>query len=130
MVITPPKFISMMCSDPAAPTSKCPVDHVSPVQGIVPEGGLARPQIHDADGEPCILLIKNGCTMNTIIGHGTGIKSFVRDCFPGGTEKTLMQLAIVGYDNRSGALSNPGDSGAIIVGGQGRVAAFLTGGSG
>lgn len=41
-----------------------------------------------------------------------------------------MELAIVGYDQRSGAFSERGDSGAIIVDSRGRAAALLIGGSG
>ncbi|KIY50257.1 hypothetical protein FISHEDRAFT_64903 [Fistulina hepatica ATCC 64428] len=129
--ITPGKFTSMMYTDLTAPSSfKYPDDRLFPVQGVVPEDELVHPQMRDADGEPCILLIKNGCTTKTTIGRGTGIKSFVRDYFSDGTEATSMELAIVGYDNRSGAFSDRGDSGAIIVDGQGRVAALLTGRSG
>lgn len=113
-----------------APSSfKYPDDRLFPVRGVVPEHELTHPQVRDADGEPCILLIKNGCKTNTTIGRGTGIKSFVRRYFPDSTEETSMELAIVGYGG-PGAFSDRGDSGAIIVDSQGRVAALLTGGSG
>ncbi|KAI6032566.1 hypothetical protein F5J12DRAFT_944673 [Pisolithus orientalis] len=99
-----------------------------PIQGVVPEDELTRPRMLDANGEPCLLLIKNGATTGTTIDRGTGIKSFVRDYSSDGTEQTSMEFAILGNDGT--AFSAGGDSGAIIVDGKGRVAALLIGGSG
>ncbi|KAI6157173.1 hypothetical protein BKA82DRAFT_994414 [Pisolithus tinctorius] len=128
--ITPGKFTSMMDPDPTAPSSfNYPYDRLFPIQGVVPDDELARPRMHDANGEPCLLLIKNGAATGTTIGRGTGIKSFVRDYSLDGTEQTSMEFAILGND-RTAAFSARGDSGAVIVDGKGRVAALLTGGSG
>ncbi|KAI5992374.1 hypothetical protein F5J12DRAFT_860015, partial [Pisolithus orientalis] len=128
--ITPGKFTSMMNPDQTAPSMfEYPYDRLFPIQGIVPEDELASPKMCEADGEPCILLIKNGGKTNTTIGRGTGIKSFVRDYSSDGTAQTSMEFAILAYD-KSAAFSDRGDSGTIIVDGQGRVAALLIGGSG
>lgn len=59
-----------------------------------------------------------------------GINSFVREYFPDGTQRTSKEWAILPYDHKSGAFSAPGDSGAIIVDGNGRIAGLLTGGAG
>ena len=64
------------------------------------------------------------------IGRATGINSFVREYFPDGTQRTSKEWAILPYDHKSGAFSAPGDSGAIIVDGNGRIAGLLTGGAG
>jgi hypothetical protein len=120
----------MMNPNPKVPYPfKYPDDRLFPIDDIVPEHELTCPQMRNTDGEPYILLIKNGRTTNTTIGRGTGIKSFVRANLPDGTEQTSMDFAVLGYD-KSAAFSEIGDSGAIIVDGQGRVAALLTGGSG
>ena len=90
----------------------------------------------DLDGKPCVLLIKNGYGTDTTIGRCNSIKSFVRRRFPDGNAQTSMELAILGHSKlkwqaKSGReFSNSGDSGAIIVDGEGRVAALLTGGCG
>lgn len=121
-----------MCPDPTAPdTFQYPYGYgrLFPVQGIVPEHELTHPHMRDADGEPCVPLIKNGGATNTTIGRGTGMKSFVRDCLRDGTEQTSLELAVLGCDE-SAAFSDRGDSGACIVDGKGRVAALLTGGYG
>jgi hypothetical protein len=119
----------MVYPDPTVSKFKYPDNRLFSIQGVIPENELARPRMRDAGGEPCILLIQNGGTMNTTIDRGTSIKSFVRDYFPDGTEKKLMEFTILAYD-KSAAFSDCGDSGAIIVDSQGRVAALLTGGSG
>lgn len=123
-------FVEMMYPDPTAPsTFKYPLHRLLPIQGVIPEDELAHPRMRDKDGEPCILLIKNGCATNTTIGRGTGIRSFVRNYFPDGTPQTSKELAILGYDKFQ-VFSDRGDSGSVIVDGQGRVAALLTGGAG
>ena len=115
-----------------------PLDRLFQVQGIVPDDEFGHPQMFDLDNKSCVLLIKNGNATDTTIGRCNGIKSFVRRRFLDGTMQTLMELAILGHSQLTKALyadskhefSNRGDSGAIIVDGQGRAAALLTGGCG
>lgn len=125
------KFVQRMYSDPAAPTSfKYPRNRLLPLRGVIEEDEMCFPNMHDADGEQCLIVIKNGCTTGVTIGRATGIKSFVREHFPDGTQKTSKEWAILAYDHESGAFSAPGDSGAIIVDGKGRIGGLLTGGTG
>jgi hypothetical protein len=124
-------FISKMYPNQESRASfECPFDEFLPVQGVITEDELRRPQMYDVDGKPCLTVIKNGCTTGTTIGRATGIKSFVREYFPDGTRRTSMEWAILGYDLKSGAFSAPGDSGAIIVDRKGRIGGLLMGGSG
>ncbi|KAI0001528.1 hypothetical protein BJV74DRAFT_944493 [Russula compacta] len=94
------------------------------------EDEMHHPQTLDVDGEPCLNVIKNGCTTGVTIGRANGVKSFVREYFPNGRQQTSMEWAIIPYNQRSGAFSAPGDSGAIIVDGKGRIWGLLTGGTG
>ncbi|KAL4066316.1 hypothetical protein V8B97DRAFT_1980589 [Scleroderma yunnanense] len=120
-----------MYPDPAAPTSfKYPYNRLLPLHGVIEEDELRHPQMLDADGERSLIVIKNGCTTGVTIGRATGIKSFVREYLPDGTRETSMEWAILPYDHKSGAFSAPGDSGAIIVDGKGRIGGLLTGGAG
>ncbi|KAH8987390.1 hypothetical protein EDB86DRAFT_3065748 [Lactarius hatsudake] len=120
-----------MRPDPATPTSfEYPLDGLLPVEGVIAEDELRRPQMHDADGEPYFMVIKNGSATGTTIGCANGIKSFVRQHFPDGKHETSMEWAILGHGLRSRGFSAPGDSGAIIVDGEGRIGGLLTGGSG
>ncbi|KAH9044292.1 hypothetical protein EDB85DRAFT_2284617 [Lactarius pseudohatsudake] len=126
-----PEFVSKMRPDPANPASfKYPLGGLLPVQGVIAEDELRRPQMHDVDGEPCSMVIKNGSATGTTIGRANGIKSFVRQHFPDGNHETSMEWAILGHGLWSRGFSAPGDSGAIIVDGKGRIGGLLTGGSG
>lgn len=91
---------------------------------------MRKPDMLDHDGEPCLLVIKNGNTTGVTIGRATGIFSYVRKYFSNSTQQTSMEWAILPYDNESGAFSARGDSGSIIVDGSGRVGGILTGGAG
>lgn len=129
--IPPAEFTLKMRPDPATPTSfKYPLGGLLPVQGVIAEDELRCPQMHDADGEPCFMVIKNGSATGTTIGRANGIKSFVRQHFPDGNHETSMEWAILGHRLWSRGFSAPGDSGAIIVDGKGRIGGLLTGGSG
>ncbi|KAH9033043.1 hypothetical protein EDB84DRAFT_1270390 [Lactarius hengduanensis] len=126
-----PEIVSKMRPDPANRASfQYPLGGLLPVQGVIAEDELRRPQTHDADGEPCSMVIKNGSATGTTIGRANGIKSFVRQHFPDGNHETSMEWAILGHGLSSRGFSAPGDSGAIIVDGKGRIGGLLTGGSG
>jgi hypothetical protein len=119
-----------MYPDHATPTFKYPLDRHLPLQGVIEEDELRRPQTLDKDGGRHLNVIKSGCATGVTIGRATGAKSFVREYFPDGTHETSKEWAILPYDHKSGAFSAPGDSGAIIVDSKGRVGGLLTGGAG
>ncbi len=90
---------------------------------------ICATRILDHDGEPCLLVIKNGNATGVTIGRATGIFSFARKYFNNGTHQTSMEWAILPYDNKSGVFSVSGDSGSIIVDGRRRFGGLLTGGA-
>jgi hypothetical protein len=100
------------------------------VNDIVKEDEIRQPTQLDANGEECLIVIKNGMSTGVTIGRGTGIESFVREYDEYGIKWTSMQLAIYPYDHKSGAFSAPRDSGAVVVDGIGRIVGLLTGGAG
>jgi hypothetical protein len=106
-----------------------PADSLLKVKGVVKEDEIRKPKQLDADGEPCLIVIKNGRTTGATIGRGTGIESFVRD-YKNGIKGTSMEMAIYPYSHRDGAFSATGDSGSIVVDGQGRIVGMITAGSG
>lgn len=123
-----PDFIKRMYPDPTVSTSfQHPIDRLLPLQGVIEEDEMRCPQMLDADGERALIVIKNSCTTGMTIGRATGAKSFVREYFPNGTHRTFTEWAILPYDHKSGVFSAPGDSGAIIVDGEGRIGGLLTG---
>ncbi|KAF8959249.1 hypothetical protein BDZ97DRAFT_1761585 [Flammula alnicola] len=128
--VSVPNFTSRMYPNPSANTTfKYPSNRLLPLQGVIGEDELRRPQMFDADNEPCLLVIKSGCTTGVTTGRATGVISFVREYFKNGPHQTSMEWAILPYD-KSGAFSAPGDSGAIIFDGQGRIGGVLTGRTG
>ena len=107
-----------------------PDDRLLPLRDVISEDLMRNPDMLDRDGEPCLLVIKNGNTTGVTIGRATGIFSYVRKYFDNKTHQTSMEWAILPYDNKSGVFSAPGDSGSIIVDGRGRIGGLLTGGAG
>jgi hypothetical protein len=90
------------------------------------------PDMKDQDGEPCLLVVKNGNTTGTTLGRANGVFSVVREYFPGNMSisTTSMEWAILNYNSESDVFSEPGDSGSIIADIRGRIGGMLTGGAG
>lgn len=120
-----------MSPDFTAPTSfEYPLDRLLPLQGVVKDDELCHPTTLDANGEPCLLVIKSGTSTGVTIGRASVMMSFVREYFPNSDCQTSMELAIYPYSHKDGAFSAPGDSGSIIADPTGRIVGLLTGGSG
>lgn len=109
----------------AGTTFKYPTDRLLKLQGVIPEDKLRHPDMLDKDGEPCLIVIKSGLTTGVTIGRASGVFSYVRKP----SNETSMEWSILPYDNDAGVFSAPGDSGAIIVDGQGRIGGLLNGGT-
>jgi hypothetical protein len=46
---------------------------------FVKDGELRRPTMLDANGEQCLIVVKNGATTGVTLGRATDIESFVRE---------------------------------------------------
>lgn len=114
----------------AAPNFEYPDDRLLPLRDLISEDLMHNPDMLDHNGESCLLVIKNGHATGVTLGRATGIFSYIRKYFSNNTHQTLMEWAILPYDNKSGAFSAPGDSGSIIADGHGRIGGLLTGGAG
>jgi hypothetical protein len=112
------------------PNFEYPYDRLLPLQDVISEDLMHDPDMLDQDGEPSLLVIKNGNTTGVTIGRATGIFSYVRKYFDNNTHQTSMEWAILPYDHKSDVFAAPGDSGSIIVDGRGRIGGLLTGGAG
>jgi len=99
-------------------------------RGTISDSEMRNPITLDKNGDPCIVVIKNGSTTDTTIGRASGIMSIVREYFDDDNHKTSKEWAILPYDKKSGAFSAPSDSDAVVVDGLGRIGGLLTGGSG
>ena len=113
-------------------TFKYPDDGLLPLRGIMSEDRMLRPDMLDGNGEPCLLVIKNGHATGVTVGRATGIFSYVHCRGAGhGGQTTGREWAVFGYDGKAQApFSAKGDSGSAIVNGSGEMGGMLTGGTG
>lgn len=114
----------------AVPSFKYPEDGYLPLRDILSKDLMHKPDMLDANGEPCLLVIKNGRATGVTIGRSTGIFSYVRKYSKNSAPQTSMEWAILPYDTNSGVFSALGDSGSVIADGLGRIGGLLTGGTG
>ncbi|WVN86109.1 uncharacterized protein L203_101268 [Cryptococcus depauperatus CBS 7841] len=91
---------------------------------------IRNPQQLDANGEPCLPVVKNGLATGTTIGRVTGMESFFRIYNEHGIEETSRALAVLPYNNKAGPFSAPGDSGSIVLDRDGRILGMITAGAG
>jgi hypothetical protein len=99
--------------------------------GTITDDLMRNPDMWDSDGEPCLLVVKNGNATGTTIGRANGVFSIVRDYFIDmSVNQTSMEWAIINYSSKSEAFSEPGDSGSAIADIRGRIGGMLTGSSG
>ena len=120
-----------MYPDPVSRTSfKYPLGGLLQLQGVIREDELRIPTMLDANGEVCLIVVKNGNTTGVTIGRATGIESFVREYNDFGIHSTSIEVAIHSYSHKDGAFSAPGDSGSIIANANSRIVGIITGGTG
>jgi hypothetical protein len=110
---------------------KYPKDRLLPLGETISNELMRNPDMWDKDGEPCLLVVKNGNATGTTIGRANGVFSVVRDYFHDmSINQTSMEWGILNYDSKSEVFSEPGDSGSAIANIRGRIGGMLTGGSG
>jgi hypothetical protein len=107
-----------------------PPDGLLQAYGIVKDDEIRNPQHLDANGEKCLLVIKNGLTTGTTIGRTNGLESFTRIYDEYGIKQTSIEIAVLPYDKTHGKFSDLGDSGSIVLARDGRIVGILTGGAG
>jgi hypothetical protein len=88
---------------------------------------MSKPKTYDQNNDQCIIVLKRGKATGLTIGRANTIKSFSRNYF--GYGQVSKEWSILPFNHKSGAFSEQGDSGSIIVDGIGRIGGLLTGGS-
>jgi hypothetical protein len=123
-------FDRMMNSHPTDPKNfQYPLDRLLPLQGTISIAELRRPTMVDEDGEPCFMVLKRGNATDLTIGRGNNTFSFVRHYVKDKEHRTSKEWPVLSYDEKSGAFSSQGDSGAVVVDGRGRIGGLITSGS-
>ncbi|KAI0648691.1 hypothetical protein C8Q79DRAFT_924166 [Trametes meyenii] len=97
--------------------------------GVVQAHEIYNPQHLDANGEKCLLVVKNGLTTGTTIGRVTRMQSFTRVYNEYGIEETSIEIAVLPYGNTNEPFSAPGDSGSIVLTRDSHILGMLTGGA-
>jgi hypothetical protein len=123
----------MMKMHPHAETRtnfKYPPGGLIQLRDFVKYDELCHPTMLDANGEECLMVIKNGTTTGLTVGRATGIKSFVRQYKDYEIDSTSMEVAVHSYSNKDGPFSAPGDSGSAVGDANSRIVGMLTGGAG
>lgn len=129
--ISPPDFIRKMHPHPESRSHfKYPPDGLLQVRGVVKDDEIRKPEQLDANGEKCLIVVKNGQTTGPTLGRLTGMESFVRTYPEDGIKNTSIEIAVYPYSNEDGAFSAPGDSGSIVVDSKGRAVGMLVAGAG
>ncbi|KAH9165894.1 hypothetical protein EDB89DRAFT_1911093 [Lactarius sanguifluus] len=85
---------------------------------------MCTPNMWDKDSELCLLVVKNGGTTNTTIGHANGIFSILLTG-PNFTD----EWTIMNYDSKSEVFSDDGDSGSVVADICGHIGGMITGGT-
>jgi len=98
-----------------------PSDRQLRIQGCVPPELLASPDCYDGNGNPCLIVLKDGNTTDLTVGRYAGLEAYTCDEF--GIES--IELAIYNYDKQSGPFSAKGDSGSLIFAGDGSMVGVL-----
>jgi hypothetical protein len=110
---------------------KYPRDGLLQAFGIIQANEICNPNQLDANGEQCLLVVKNGLTTGTTtIGRVTGMESFTRTLNEYGIKKTSMEIAVLPYGNVDGPFSDLSDSGSIVLDKNSRILGMLNGGAG
>ncbi|RPA99861.1 hypothetical protein L873DRAFT_1682426 [Choiromyces venosus 120613-1] len=129
--IEPGAFTRMMYPNlQNAHTFEYPEDRLLRLKGTIRDKDMRHPPALDQNGEPCLMVIKHGNTTGLTIGRANDIRSCVHNYHEKGTTHFSMEWAILPLDNKSGAFSAPGDSGAVVADGSGRIGGIITSGAG
>ena len=108
---------------------KYPCGGLMQLRDFVKDGELRHPTMLDANGEECLIVVKNGTSTGVTLGRANSTESFVRD-YKYGIRSTSMEIAIYPYSHEDSAFSAPGDSGSVIGDANSRIVGMLTGGAG
>ena len=106
-------------------------DSLLQADGIVSAAEISNPKHLDANGQPCLIVVKNGGTTGTTVGRANGLESVKRTYQEHGIiRQDSLEIALVFYGKGHGKFSDAGDSGSIVLTREGKILGMLTGGAG
>ncbi|KAB5591247.1 hypothetical protein CTheo_5329 [Ceratobasidium theobromae] len=102
-------------------TFKFPTRRLLTINGFVTHQLLLNPDGFDSNGDPCLIVMKDGNTTDLTVGRYSGMETYLSNEL--GVQS--IELAIYNYDKESGPFSAKGDSGSLIFDGMGRMVGIL-----
>ncbi|KAK0218127.1 hypothetical protein IW262DRAFT_1483789 [Armillaria fumosa] len=124
------KFTRMIDPNPqSAHSFTYPIDRLLRLKGTIPDEEMCHPTALDQNNDPCLMVMKHGNTTGLTVGRANDVCSYARYYYNGDIAETSKEWAILPFDSKSGAFSDKGDSGSVIVDSQGRIGGLLTGGT-
>ena len=102
-------------------TFKFPTNRQLRIKGCVSREHLAAPDCLDSNGEPCLVVMKDGNTTDLTVGRYAGLEAYLCD----GLGVESVELAVYNYDRQSGSFSDKGDSGSLIFDGEGQMVGIV-----
>jgi hypothetical protein len=100
---------------------KWPANRQLRINGWLSREELANPDCFDSNGEPCLIVMKDGNTTDLTVGRYAGLEAYL--CDELGQES--RELAIYNYSKQSGDFSAKGDSGSLVFDGMGKTVGLL-----
>ncbi|KAG8894346.1 hypothetical protein FRB99_001343, partial [Tulasnella sp. 403] len=107
-----------------------PWDGLLKLKGTIPDEEMRHPITLSRDNGPFLTVLKRSNTTGLTVGHANDVFSYARYYHDDGTAETSKEWAILPFDSKSGAFSDKGDSGSVVVDFLGRIGGLLTGGAG
>ncbi|KAF8877737.1 hypothetical protein CPB84DRAFT_1794698 [Gymnopilus junonius] len=113
-------------------------DSLLQASGVLSPADITNPKHLDANGHPCLIVMKHGGTTGTTIGSANGLESVKRTRTyqaNGIVEQDSLEIAVVPFYGKGESegrdkFSDKGDSGSIVLARDGKILGMLTGGCG
>src|ERR1019366_4775462 len=116
--IAPEKVTAMFYPQSSGGTSfKYPGGRKLKIEGVITPELLANPDLYDSEGQPCLIVGKDGTKTGLTFGRYAGLVSFL--CDELGVES--IELGIYNWGKNAVVFSDKGDSGALVWDGLGRI---------
>ena len=126
---TPRELMKKVYLHPTSPTSfKLPNNRLMELRDQVPESDLNKPTMLDANGDPCLVVLKHGAATGLTVGRSNNVSSYTRQYFDGNFKES-RERPVIPTDKGSEAFSADGDSGSCVFDAFGRIGGILTGGA-
>lgn len=111
------------------PSFTIPHDRLLMLKGRIPHNELFQPRDLDGNEQPCAMVMKRGAATGLTVGRASGFESYVRYYKPYEELRGKISKEWCILPSNNTRFSDEGDSGCVVVDGQGRIGGILTDGA-